>query len=55
MPATPPHDDEQRRRHVETLGDAIDLPIGRRDRDGRLLFCNAPYEGWALRPRAALS
>jgi len=49
-----PHDDTQRRRHVETLVDAIDLPIGRWDRDGCLLFCNTPYEGWALRPRAAL-
>jgi diguanylate cyclase (GGDEF)-like protein/PAS domain S-box-containing protein len=55
MSALPLHtDDAQRRRHVETLVDAIDLPIGRWNRDGRLLFCNTPYEGWALRPRGAL-
>ncbi|MEW6707748.1 MAG: diguanylate cyclase [Pseudomonadota bacterium] len=55
MSALPVHqDDAQRRRHVETLVDAIDLPIGRWDREGRLLFCNAPYEDWALRPRSAL-
>ncbi|MED5619986.1 sensor domain-containing diguanylate cyclase [Ideonella sp. BN130291] len=49
------HDPEdQRRVHTETLVDAIDLPIGRWSQDGRLVFCNAPYEAWALRDRAAL-
>jgi diguanylate cyclase (GGDEF)-like protein/PAS domain S-box-containing protein len=47
-------DDEQRRRHTETLVDAIDLPIGRWSRDARLVFCNAPYEVWALRSREQL-
>lgn len=32
------------------LADAIALPIGRWDRDARLLFCNAPYSRWAGRP-----
>jgi diguanylate cyclase (GGDEF)-like protein/PAS domain S-box-containing protein len=34
--------------------DAIDLPIGRWDRDNRLVFCNAPYVKWAARERRAL-
>ena len=28
---------------AERLVDSIDLPIGRWDRDARLLFCNLPY------------
>lgn len=36
------------------LVDAIDLPIGRWDRDVRLTFCNAPYLRWAGRPRSEL-
>jgi diguanylate cyclase (GGDEF)-like protein/PAS domain S-box-containing protein len=39
---------------AERLVDAIDLPIGRWDRDARLLFCNAPYVRWAGRPSAEL-
>jgi PAS domain S-box-containing protein len=35
---------------AERLVDAIALPIGRWDREGRLLFCNAPYSRWAGRP-----
>ncbi len=35
---------------AERLVDAIALPIGRWDRDARLLFCNAPYAVWAGRP-----
>ena len=35
---------------AERLVDAIALPIGRWDRDARLLFCNAPYTVWAGRP-----
>jgi diguanylate cyclase (GGDEF)-like protein/PAS domain S-box-containing protein len=35
---------------AERLVDAIALPIGRWDRDARLLFCNAPYTQWAGRP-----
>ena len=46
--------EEQRRLHTETLVDAIDLPIGRWSADGRLVFCNAPYEAWARRARPAL-
>ena len=39
---------------AERLVDAIALPIGRWDRDARLLFCNAPYTVWAGRPREEL-
>jgi diguanylate cyclase (GGDEF)-like protein/PAS domain S-box-containing protein len=35
---------------AERLVDAIDLPIGRWDRDATLLFCNGPYTRWAGRP-----
>ena len=35
---------------AERLVDAIALPIGRWDRDARLLFCNMPYTRWAGRP-----
>ncbi len=35
---------------AERLVDAIALPIGRWDREARLLFCNAPYTQWAGRP-----
>jgi diguanylate cyclase (GGDEF)-like protein/PAS domain S-box-containing protein len=35
---------------AERLVDAIALPIGRWDRDARLLFCNAPYCTWAGLP-----
>ena len=35
---------------TERLVDAIALPIGRWDRDARLLFCNEPYTRWAGRP-----
>jgi PAS domain S-box-containing protein len=34
---------------IEKLVDAINLPIGRWDRDIRLVFCNAPYVSWAGR------
>jgi diguanylate cyclase (GGDEF)-like protein/PAS domain S-box-containing protein len=44
----------QRLSHIERLVDAIDLPIGRWDRDARLVFCNNPYLGWAERPREEL-
>jgi diguanylate cyclase (GGDEF)-like protein/PAS domain S-box-containing protein len=39
---------------AERLVDAIALPIGRWDQDGRLLFCNEPYCRWAGRPRDEL-
>ena len=32
---------------IEKLVDAIHLPIGRWDREARLVFCNAPYLAWA--------
>jgi diguanylate cyclase (GGDEF)-like protein/PAS domain S-box-containing protein len=35
---------------AERLVDAIALPIGRWDRDARLLFCNAAYTTWAGQP-----
>ena len=34
---------------AERLVDAIALPIGRWDREARLLFCNTPYTHWAGR------
>jgi len=40
--------------HIERLVDVIDLPIGRWDREHRLVFCNEPYVGWAARPRDEL-
>jgi diguanylate cyclase (GGDEF)-like protein/PAS domain S-box-containing protein len=39
---------------LERLIDAIDLPIGRWDRQHRLTFCNEPYLGWAGRSREQL-
>ncbi|HRZ01400.1 MAG TPA: diguanylate cyclase [Burkholderiaceae bacterium] len=42
---------EARVADTERLVDAIDLPIGRWDREGRLTFCNQPYVTWAKRPR----
>ncbi|MES2958251.1 MAG: diguanylate cyclase [Pseudomonadota bacterium] len=39
---------------AERLVDAIALPIGRWDREARLLFCNAPYAAWAGRSSAEL-
>ncbi len=54
-PARPLHEPgDPRLQHNEALVDAIDLPIGRWSADGRLLFCNAPYQAWARRPREAL-
>jgi len=40
--------------HVERLVAAIHLPIGRWDRDARLVFCNDHYLSWATRPREEL-
>ncbi len=40
--------------HIERLIAAIDLPIGRWDRDARLVFCNDHYQAWAGRPREQL-
>ena len=40
--------------HIERLVAAIDLPIGRWNRDARLVFCNDHYIAWAARPRDAL-
>jgi len=40
--------------HLERLVAAIDLPIGRWDRNGRLVYCNDPYLAWAGADRAAL-
>ena len=40
--------------HIERLVDAIQLPIGRWDRDARLVFCNDHYLIWAGREREAL-
>ena len=39
---------------AERLVDAIALPIGRWDREARLLFCNAPYTRWAGTPSSEL-
>jgi len=40
--------------HIERLVTAIDLPIGRWDRDARLVFCNDHYLEWAGQPREQL-
>lgn len=40
--------------HIERLIAAIDLPIGRWDRDARLVFCNDHYLRWAAQPREQL-
>ena len=40
--------------HVERLIGAIHLPIGRWDRDARLVFCNDHYLSWAARPAEQL-
>ena len=45
---------EQKLTYTERLVDAIDLPIGRWNRAARLVFCNAPYLGWAGRDRSQL-
>jgi len=34
---------------IEKLVDAVNVPIGRWDRETRLVFCNAPYVAWAGR------
>lgn len=39
---------------IERLVDAVNLPIGRWDREARLVFCNAPYVSWAGRPALEL-
>ena len=39
---------------AERLVDAIALPIGRWNRDARLIFCNVPYTRWAGKPSHAL-
>jgi diguanylate cyclase (GGDEF)-like protein/PAS domain S-box-containing protein len=40
--------------HIERLVASIDLPIGRWDRQARLVYCNDHYLSWAARPREAL-
>ncbi len=39
---------------IGRLVDAIHLPIGRWDRDARLVFCNAPYLAWSGRAESQL-
>lgn len=39
---------------IERLVDAVHLPIGRWDRDARLVFCNRPYLDWAQRSELQL-
>ena len=39
---------------IERLVDAIQLPIGRWDRDARLVYCNVPYLAWAGRSELQL-
>ena len=40
--------------YIDRLVDAIELPIGRWDRQHRLTYCNEPYLGWAGRTREQL-
>lgn len=39
---------------IEKLVDAIHLPIGRWDREARLVYCNVPYLSWAGRSELML-
>lgn len=39
---------------IEKLVDAIHLPIGRWDREARLIFCNVPYLTWSRRSELQL-
>jgi diguanylate cyclase (GGDEF)-like protein/PAS domain S-box-containing protein len=39
---------------IDRLVDAIELPIGRWDRQHRLTYCNEPYLGWSGRTREQL-
>ncbi len=39
---------------IERLVNVVALPIGRWDRDARLLFCNSPYQLWSGRTRDEL-
>lgn len=50
----PPSSTLQRLAHIERLVDAIDLPMGRWDRQARLVFCNTPYLHWTGRSRDEL-
>jgi len=52
--STAPHPPAAWFRPGDGLIDAIDLPIGRWDRNNRLVFCNDPYLKWAGRERDAL-
>lgn len=43
--------DDPSARTIERLVNVVALPIGRWDRDARLVFCNAPYLMWSGRSR----
>ncbi|MEO6030416.1 MAG: diguanylate cyclase [Burkholderiaceae bacterium] len=47
-------EDRSRIPHIERLVDAVGLPIGRWNREARLVFCNPSYLAWAARPSDAL-
>lgn len=44
----------QQTRHFEHLANVVALPIGRWDREARLVFCNSPYLAWAGRSQEEL-
>ncbi|MGY4829527.1 diguanylate cyclase domain-containing protein [Sphaerotilaceae bacterium SBD11-9] len=54
MMEAPPFPATHRLAHIERLVDAIDLPIGRWNRQNRLVFCNTPYLHWTHRRREEL-
>lgn len=49
----PPRDDPSAST-IERLVNVVALPIGRWDRDARLVFCNPPYQLWSGRARDEL-
>jgi len=53
MTAPPPRDDPSAST-IERLVNVVALPIGRWDRDARLVFCNPPYQLWSGRARDEL-
>ncbi len=42
----------ERGEQVRRLVESIVMPMARWDRDGKLVFCNSPYEIWVGRPRS---
>jgi diguanylate cyclase (GGDEF)-like protein/PAS domain S-box-containing protein len=45
---------QEREQQIRQLVESINLPMARWNREGRLVFCNSPYEKWVRRPRSEL-